>query len=215
MKPELLSPAGTLKNMRYAFAYGADAVYSGQPRYSLRVRNNEFNLEKLEAVTEATFFDSFINEDVSDELSELLLRKEELNIQSVQILAIMNNVLSTSYKNTFSLKDSTDGLFLEISQKKFVAMESDILDLLKENGYEYSLKKLKGVVKITIKDLTDISNNKRLIDDKIKTINFEIFYNALLSINSKHHYYLLELAKATPAVINIPPVTRLKTFTNV
>ena len=42
-KPELLSPAGTLKNMRYAFAYGADAVYAGQPRYSLRVRNNEFN----------------------------------------------------------------------------------------------------------------------------------------------------------------------------
>lgn len=39
---ELLSPAGTLKNMRYAFAYGADAVYAGQPRYSLRVRNNEF-----------------------------------------------------------------------------------------------------------------------------------------------------------------------------
>jgi putative protease len=48
MKPELLSPAGTLKNMRYAFAYGADAVYAGQPRYSLRVRNNEFNLEKLQ-----------------------------------------------------------------------------------------------------------------------------------------------------------------------
>ena len=47
---ELLSPAGTLKSMRYAFAYGADAVYAGQPRYSLRVRNNEFNkLENLEA----------------------------------------------------------------------------------------------------------------------------------------------------------------------
>ena len=41
--PELLAPAGTLKNMRYAFAYGADAVYAGQPRYSLRVRNNEFD----------------------------------------------------------------------------------------------------------------------------------------------------------------------------
>jgi len=46
-KPELLSPAGTLKNMRYAFAYGADAVYAGQPRYSLRVRNNEFSREKV------------------------------------------------------------------------------------------------------------------------------------------------------------------------
>ncbi len=45
--PELLSPAGTLKNMRYAFAYGADAVYAGQPRYSLRVRNNEFDHANL------------------------------------------------------------------------------------------------------------------------------------------------------------------------
>lgn len=52
--PELLSPAGTLKSMRYAFAYGADAVYAGQPRYSLRVRNNEFNLATLdEAIKEA------------------------------------------------------------------------------------------------------------------------------------------------------------------
>jgi putative protease len=52
---ELLSPAGTLKSMRYAFAYGADAVYAGQPRYSLRVRNNEFNkLENLgQAIEEA------------------------------------------------------------------------------------------------------------------------------------------------------------------
>jgi putative protease len=40
---ELLAPAGTLRSMRYAFAYGADAVYAGQPRYSLRVRNNEFS----------------------------------------------------------------------------------------------------------------------------------------------------------------------------
>ncbi|CAM3407402.1 tRNA 5-hydroxyuridine modification protein YegQ [Halomonas lysinitropha] len=45
--PELLSPAGTFKNMRYAFAYGADAVYAGQPRYSLRVRNNDFKLDNL------------------------------------------------------------------------------------------------------------------------------------------------------------------------
>jgi len=46
-KIELLSPAGTLKNMRYAFAYGADAIYAGLPRYSLRVRNNDFLDENL------------------------------------------------------------------------------------------------------------------------------------------------------------------------
>lgn len=53
--PELLAPAGSLDMMRTAFAFGADAIYAGQPRYSLRVRNNEFgDLEKLgSAIAEA------------------------------------------------------------------------------------------------------------------------------------------------------------------
>lgn len=46
-KPELLLPAASLEKMRTAYAYGADAVYAGQPRYSLRVRNNEFMMEQL------------------------------------------------------------------------------------------------------------------------------------------------------------------------
>ncbi|MDX9995009.1 MAG: U32 family peptidase [Rhodocyclaceae bacterium] len=40
--PELLAPAGSLKMAQAAFDYGANAIYCGQPRYSLRVRNNEF-----------------------------------------------------------------------------------------------------------------------------------------------------------------------------
>ncbi len=40
---ELLAPAGTLRNLNYAINYGADAVYAGMPRYSLRVRNNDFS----------------------------------------------------------------------------------------------------------------------------------------------------------------------------
>ena len=53
--PELLAPAGSLEMMRTAFDFGADAIYAGQPRYSLRVRNNEFGtLEKLgEGISEA------------------------------------------------------------------------------------------------------------------------------------------------------------------
>lgn len=53
-KVELLAPAGTLKNLKFALAYGADAVYAGQPRYSLRVRNNEFDLANLAKGIELT-----------------------------------------------------------------------------------------------------------------------------------------------------------------
>jgi len=43
--PELLAPAGTQAMLETALAFGADAVYAGQPRYSLRVRNNSFRDE--------------------------------------------------------------------------------------------------------------------------------------------------------------------------
>lgn len=47
--PELLLPAGGLERMRAAYDFGADAVYAGSPRYSLRARNNEFaKLDVLE-----------------------------------------------------------------------------------------------------------------------------------------------------------------------
>jgi putative protease len=46
--PELLLPAGSLDKMRAAYDFGADAVYAGQPRYSLRARNNEFKLEQIQ-----------------------------------------------------------------------------------------------------------------------------------------------------------------------
>jgi len=52
--PELLLPAGTFKHIQYALAFGADAVYAGQPRYSLRARNNDFDLANLSrGITEA------------------------------------------------------------------------------------------------------------------------------------------------------------------
>lgn len=46
--PELLAPAGDLDRMRTAYDYGADAIYAGQPRYSLRARNNDFTMANLE-----------------------------------------------------------------------------------------------------------------------------------------------------------------------
>ena len=39
---ELLAPAGSFDKLKFAFAYGADAVYLGVPRFSLRARENQF-----------------------------------------------------------------------------------------------------------------------------------------------------------------------------
>jgi U32 family peptidase len=44
---ELLLPAGNFDKLKYAFAYGADAVYAGVPRFSLRTRENDFRKETL------------------------------------------------------------------------------------------------------------------------------------------------------------------------
>src|ERR1039458_7091892 len=52
--PELLMPAGDFEKMQYAFAFGADAVYLGIPRFSLRARENGF--KKLEQVAQAVIY---------------------------------------------------------------------------------------------------------------------------------------------------------------
>ncbi len=48
IKPELLSPAGNLLKLKYALAYGADAVYAGVPKFSLRTRENDFDEKTLQ-----------------------------------------------------------------------------------------------------------------------------------------------------------------------
>lgn len=48
---ELLAPAGNLEKMKTALTFGADAVYAGIPDFSLRVRINDFDLEKIKEAT--------------------------------------------------------------------------------------------------------------------------------------------------------------------
>jgi len=46
-KIELLAPAGNFEKLKFAFAFGADAVYAGVPRFSLRARENDFTDESI------------------------------------------------------------------------------------------------------------------------------------------------------------------------
>lgn len=50
-KPELLLPAGNMEKLKFALAFGADAVYAGVPAYSLRARENDFTIDFLEEAT--------------------------------------------------------------------------------------------------------------------------------------------------------------------
>ncbi len=50
-KLELLSPGGNLEKLKTALAFGADAVYVGIPDFSLRVRINDFDIEKIKEAT--------------------------------------------------------------------------------------------------------------------------------------------------------------------
>lgn len=51
-KLELLFPAGNLEKLKYAIAYGADAVYAWVPMFSLRARENQFTWETLAEAVE-------------------------------------------------------------------------------------------------------------------------------------------------------------------
>lgn len=46
-KPELLAPAGDLEKLKIAFIYGADAVFIGGKKFSLRARASNFDIPQI------------------------------------------------------------------------------------------------------------------------------------------------------------------------
>jgi U32 family peptidase len=51
-KPELLAPAGSLKKLKYAFKYGADACYGSGPAFSMRTGQIKFPYQDLKLAIE-------------------------------------------------------------------------------------------------------------------------------------------------------------------
>ncbi len=49
--PELLAPAGDFEKLKFAFLYGADAVYFGGQNFSLRANAKNFSLEDISIAT--------------------------------------------------------------------------------------------------------------------------------------------------------------------
>ena len=51
-KPELVAPAGNLEKLKIAIDYGADAVYIGGKKWSLRARTDNFTLSEIAKATD-------------------------------------------------------------------------------------------------------------------------------------------------------------------
>ena len=47
---ELLSPAGNIEKLYYAYAYGSDAAYIGLKKFSLRVKADNFYEDEYKKV---------------------------------------------------------------------------------------------------------------------------------------------------------------------
>lgn len=94
-KIELLAPAGDLQRLKVAFAYGADAVFFGGKKYSLRTRANNFDLDSIkEAVQFAKQYNGKIyvtcnifalNEDLLDlkDLEQYLKDLEQAGVDAI------------------------------------------------------------------------------------------------------------------------------------
>jgi putative protease len=91
-KPELLAPAGNLEKLKIAFIYGADAVFIGGKKFSLRARASNFDIPQIQ---EACDFAHSLNKKVYvttniiphndniDGLSEYLQELEQAGVDAI------------------------------------------------------------------------------------------------------------------------------------
>lgn len=128
MNYELLLPAGDLSRLKFAFIYGADAVYIGGYDYSLRANANNFSLEEIEEGVKfahslgkkvyVTVNMIFHNEDLSN-LDNYLLELDRIGIDSfiVSDFAVIDAIKKLDLKTKFFI--STQKSITNLEAVKF------------------------------------------------------------------------------------------------
>lgn len=128
MKYELLLPAGDLERLKFAFIYGADAVYIGGSNYSLRANANNFSIDeikeaclfahKLNKKVYVTVNMIFHNEDLKD-LDEYLINLDNIGVDSLIIsdFAVIESIKRLGLKIPFFI--STQKSITNLEAVKF------------------------------------------------------------------------------------------------
>lgn len=89
---ELLAPAGDLEKLKFAFHYGADAVYCSGKKYGLRANAKNFTLEELKMATDMAHnlkkkiyitVNIIFHEEELNGLEEYLLYLDSINVDAI------------------------------------------------------------------------------------------------------------------------------------
>lgn len=151
-KIELLAPAGSLEKMKFAFLYGADAVYFGGKNYSLRANAKNFSLSEMkEAVQYAHSLNKrvyvtvnivFHNEDLEG-LEEYLRYLSSINVDAIitSDVAVMNLI---NEKNIdLEIHVSTQASILNYESALFYKNLGATRLVLAREASKYDIKRIK------------------------------------------------------------------------
>ena len=155
---ELLSPAGDFEKLKFAFLYGADAVYIGGVNYSLRANAKNFTNEEIKA---AVIYAHTLNKRVYvtvnivlhneelDGLKEYLLYLDSINVDGIIASDItimklhkeLNLKLELHISTQASISNYEAGLFYKsLGAKRLVlareCSKEDIKRIKKETGLD-------------------------------------------------------------------------------
>ena len=157
-KIELLAPAGDLERLKWAFRYGADAVYLGGEKFSLRSMAKNFTLDEIKEGVEFAHnlnkkvyvtVNIVFHEDDIEDLVDYLKKLEEYKVDAIIasdmfILDLLkeNNINLEFHLSTQSscLNKESASFFKKEGVKRVVlareCSKNDIVDIIKTTGID-------------------------------------------------------------------------------
>lgn len=176
-KIELLAPAGNLERLRVALAYGANAVYIGGQKYSLRARASNFTIDDIkEAVNISKKYNAkiYVTCNIVAHNSDLTDPNDFKNYLKDLDAAGATGVIISDLGLLDLAKEANTNLELHISTQ-LSTMNSEAIDLLKE----------KGVTRVVLARECSLNDIKKI--SKKSPLELEVFIHGgmCMSISGK------------------------------
>ncbi len=157
-KVELLAPAGDIEKLKFAYLYGADAVYCSGKKFGLRANANNLTLEEIKEATKIAHdlnkriyitVNIIFHEEELEGLEAYLLNLSEIGIDAIIASDIHVIKIAKSLNCSFEVHISTQASVLNTEAALFYkklgvtrivlareASLSDIEDIKKKTGLE-------------------------------------------------------------------------------